>query len=108
MTKLLMGILPLELEIGRYLNIKPDDRHCRICNLGLVESEFHLLFTCAVLQDIRSAFYVEHIEDFEEFIPLNDAEKVYFLCEKERAQNFAAYIESFFRKRRSILYKVIS
>ncbi len=88
--------------MGRYLNIKPEDRHCRICNLGMVKSVFHFLFTCAALQDVRSAFYVIHIEDIEEFMLMNDAEKVYFLCDRVRIRKVA----TLFRKRRSILYKV--
>ena len=101
-----MGILPLELEIGRYLNVISEDRHCRVCNLLLVESEFHFLFTCAALQDVRSAFYVENIDNIEMLMLKTDVDKMYFLSEKERIRKFAAYIENLFRKRRSILYKV--
>ena len=107
LAKLMLGILPLELEIGRYLNIKPEERFCRTCNLNLVEDEFHFLFTCAALQDIRSAFYVNNIDDIEEFMLVGDADKVYYLCQKSRIRTFAAYITSLYRKRRSLLYKPV-
>ena len=38
LSKLLMGILPLEIEVGRYLNVKPEHQYCKVCNLGLVET----------------------------------------------------------------------
>ena len=51
------------------------------------------IYLCKI-QDVRSNFYVEHIEAIEEFMLMNDVEKVYFLCERENVRTFAAYIES--------------
>ena len=107
LAKLMLGILPLELEVGRYLNTKHELCYCRICNLGLVENEFHFLFTCAALQDVRSAFYVNNIEDIESFMLVDDAAKVYYLCQRDKIRKFAKYIECLYRKRRSILYKPV-
>jgi len=49
----------LEVECGRHA--KPEsvprrDRICRLCSLGVVEDEDHLLLVCPVHHDIRCKF----------------------------------------------------
>ena len=39
-------ILPLQVEIGRWPNIKFEDRVCQTCHTG-VENENHLVFYCS-------------------------------------------------------------
>ncbi len=106
LAKLMLGILQLEIEIGRYLNIKLEECFCRTCNLKVVEDEFHFLFSCSALQDIRSTFYVENISDIESFMLMSDADKVYYLCQKSRIRTFASYIANLYRKR-SVIYKPV-
>ena len=44
-AKFRCGILPLNLEVGRYRGIKAEDRICPVCKNG-VETEIHFLFEC--------------------------------------------------------------
>ena len=57
LNKLIFGILPLEIELGRFINVKEHLRLCNVCNLDRVEDEAHFLFSCAPLQAERSEFY---------------------------------------------------
>ena len=50
LNKLLCVILPLEIELGRFLNVKVEERTCKVCNLERIEDECHFLFFCAQLQ----------------------------------------------------------
>ena len=52
-AKLLCGILPLELETGRYQGVDRKDRVCRVCGTGAVEDEIHFVFRCPSLTDGR-------------------------------------------------------
>ncbi len=72
-----------------------------------MEDEFHFLFTCASLQDIRSAFYVDNIANIGSFMLKSDADKVLYLCDKSRIRAFAAYVANLYCKRRSLLYKPV-
>ena len=38
------GILPLEIEIGRWQNKNVEDRICKLCDDYEVEDECHLIF----------------------------------------------------------------
>ena len=39
------GILPLEIEVGRYQDISLPERTCQVCGQA-VEDEIHFLLTC--------------------------------------------------------------
>ena len=53
-TQLKLGILPLKIETCRYQGIPEHLRCCKLCNLGLVENEFHFLFHCSCLNEVRN------------------------------------------------------
>ena len=53
LAQLRLGILPIEIETGRYKSVFIDNRKCKLCNLNLVEDEKHILFTCTLYNDIR-------------------------------------------------------
>ena len=47
-----LGILPLEVEVGRYANVEYENRVCKLCNDG-VENEIHFILKCVALNDTR-------------------------------------------------------
>ena len=51
-----IGILPLEIETGRYYRKKLDERLCKLCKLD-VEDEIHFLCISPKLQVIRHKYY---------------------------------------------------
>ncbi len=46
LAQLRNGILPLQLEVGRWINKAVEEGLCLICNNGTVEDEEHFLFHC--------------------------------------------------------------
>ena len=52
-----LGTLPLELELGRFANLKIEDRICKLCNDGSIEDEIHFLFTCKTYARERKDFF---------------------------------------------------
>ena len=81
------------------------DRLCKICNTGVVEDEYHFLFSCAPLQLERSTFYVKHVPNLTEFMLMPDAMKVKWLLSKEKIKEFAELLEALYFKRRFELYR---
>jgi len=51
----------LELERGRYDNIKRELRICKVCDLDVVETEDHFVFHCSYYQRERILFFQELI-----------------------------------------------
>ena len=58
LCQLRIGILPLEIETGRYSRKKLEERICKLCQLD-VEDETHFLCVCPKLQCIRFKYYSE-------------------------------------------------
>ena len=46
----------LPIETGRWLNIPREERICNMCNQGCIGDEFHYLFKCTVLNDLRKRY----------------------------------------------------
>ena len=55
LAQLRIGILPLEIETGRYYRINPENIICILCK-KYVEGEFHFICVCKNLQSIRNKF----------------------------------------------------
>ena len=102
---MLCGVLPLEIETGRYVGKAVADRLCKVCNMNRVEDEFHFLFDCCMYQGERSKYYVDNVSDIENFMFLSDPDKVKFMLSKERVKNTGDYINAIYQKRRQILFK---
>jgi hypothetical protein len=45
----------LMIEEGRYRNITRDERICRMCNMNIVESEYHFLLVCPFYRELRTS-----------------------------------------------------
>ena len=105
-AKLLCGVLPLEIETGRFVGKPVAERLCKVCNTINVEDEFHFLFSCCMYQRERSNYYVENIENIEDFMLMEDGDKVRYMLQKEHVKNTGAFIKAIYHKRRQILYNI--
>ena len=55
-SHLRVGILPLEIDSGRYVRKKLTERLCKLCNCN-VEDEVHFICLCPNLNNIRSYYF---------------------------------------------------
>ena len=56
LCQLRIGILPLEIELGRYVRLKLNERLCKLCN-NEVEDEVHFVCICPALEPIRIKYF---------------------------------------------------
>ena len=54
-AQLRSGVLPINIETGRFRNIALENRLCTICNSGEIESEIHFLFDCQFYDEPRGS-----------------------------------------------------
>ena len=57
LTQLRLGILQINVEIGRYKNMTLEKRICNICDSNDVEDEIHFLFTCKTYKIERTNWF---------------------------------------------------
>ena len=105
LARLRCGILPLELEIGRYHGIPESERVCKICKNGSIENEFHFLFQCAPYQNLRLAFFDNMQNKIEQFAAMDFDSKFKVMMDKSVVYDTSKYVYDIFMLRQSIIYK---
>ena len=95
------GILPLRIEIGRYIGGKPEERLCRICQVAQTEDETHFLVYCAHYTELRND-HLSSVYQRSSFMSLTGAAKIKLLMNTYPRQT-AKYIRNAFEKRKTFL-----
>ena len=97
------GILPLEVETGRYQNIELQDRLCKFCRLNEVEDEIHFICQCTFYNEARNDLYIKTIEVLPDFYSLDILDKFVYLLANMQKQ-VAHFLSTAIKKRRDFLY----
>ena len=78
-AKLRLGILPINIETGRYSGLPRDERFCPLCSNNEVESEAHVMLYCP-LYDVPRANLFSHAQSIcDRFDALSEISKIGFL-----------------------------
>ncbi len=100
---LLCGILPLEVEVGRFQRISREDRLCRVCGKHTTEDEYHFTFKCEKLKKtwkemphrLKSAIRgVKQPKD-----------RLQMWLREEYMRSFASYLDTLYEARQGELYR---
>ena len=94
-----LGILPLEIEVGRFRGIPADRRICKCCLINVPEDEFHFVCICPSYGEHRTELYRKH--GFTDNIS-NDAKFITIMSTKFRF--LAEYLDRAWSTRNIILY----
>ncbi len=97
-----IGILPLHIGTGRFINVKVGERVCQGSKNGDIENEFHFVCICNAYITLRNMMY-DKINDVT-FYNMTDRDKFVNLMKKHWKQ-LSQYIETAWDYRNSILYK---
>ncbi len=105
-AKLKLGILPLQLEIGRWKDVALEERYYRLCQSGAIEDEFHFLMFCDKLKDVRTAMYLDLHEKTE--VDLYGDKEVVLkeLLHNDNIKAFARYVETMWLARKEVLFNM--
>ena len=102
-AQLKSGILPLKIETDRYQGIPEHLRICNLCNSGSVENEFHFLFHCPKLSEIRNPIISDYDTPLESFT--SDSNKVHYMLQEENIRKTGILLEQLYRDRQRQIYK---
>ena len=101
------GILPLEIEVGRYRNALLKDRICKLCTLNIVEEEIHFLCDCTKYVTIRNILYVKIANTNPLFQDMESFDKFVYLMSNHEAI-IIRYIANAVKIRRDCIYNVLN
>ena len=95
--------MPLNIETGRFKNLKLEDRLCTLCNLQAVESEIHFLFECHCYDNLRRNFLERINISHPNFNDLPNENRLCILFEKYH-RIFSKFILDCFNVRKGKLF----
>ena len=79
------GILPLQIEVGRYRDVPLCDRLCELCDSNSVEDEVHFLCDCPCYSEFRMSLFEQAYLSDNSFSDKDNFERFVFLmsnCQK--------------------------
>jgi len=106
MAQLRCGVLPLEIEIGRYRKDKDgkkldvNERKCKVCNTDVVEDESHFILHCTKFDAERSCFFKSINIDSLNLSP----KELLTLLMTEHQKGLCKFIIEIWYKRKGLLY----
>ena len=105
LAQIRLGILPLNIEVGRYRNQPLEERLCPICELQEVEDEFHFLFRCPNNELLRNSWFIElrnRVPDIDFFDEQEQLRIIFENCHRQASK----FIKRSFDLRKEKLFNV--
>ena len=99
------GILPLNIEIGRYYRINLDERLCTLCKLNNVEDEIHILCTCTAYSHIRSKYFPVFKQNIKNFVNFDIFDKFINILTFYDSKTIANFVQEIWNCRKTLLFK---
>ena len=106
LAQLRIGILPLNIEVGRYYGIDLENRVCTLCHQNEVEDEIHFMMLCPIYSNIRSYYFDKFKLLIEGFNQLDLYGKYIALLNCKKVKIAANYVETLWNIRKSKLFTV--
>ena len=75
MAQFRFGILPLNIETGRFRNQALEERLCTLCEFNEIEDESHFLFKCSLYDELRSEWVSHIVNKTANFLELDKINK---------------------------------
>ena len=103
-ARFLCGILPLEIETGRYTRVKRELRFCKICEGGVLEDETHFLLECPKLTRVRHDKVKAILKKSRDTLSMTNKEKIMWLLKREQIKEFGEALAAMYQARQDLLY----
>jgi hypothetical protein len=104
LARLRAGVLPLQIETGRWRSVPADERFCTFCNDDTIEDETHFVFVCKMYERERTDFFNTVESKISGFTNKSNVEKFTILMTKPVVNLFARYVFQIFTKRQNLVY----
>ena len=104
LAQLRLGILPLRVETGRFVNESLNNRICTLCNLLDIEDEIHFVCRCPIYDNPRLQLFQIAFEGNPNFYHLTQSDKFIYLV-KHHYKKLAIFIKQSWQIRQNLIYR---
>ena len=84
LAKFRLGVAPIAIETGRYFGVPENERVCCFCNMGVTESELHVLLECQQYSDLRNVLFTSISAQIVNFCNLSKIEQLSIILSDSR------------------------
>ena len=105
MAQFRFGILPLNIETGRFRNQALDERLCTLCELNEIEDESHFLFQCSLYDELRNEWVSHIVNKTANFLELDKINKFKVIFDIHHRIT-AKFILRCYQLRKESLYRI--
>ena len=104
LAQLRIGILPLQVEVGRYYRKALDERICLLCESQVIEDECHFLSYCSFYKTEREKFLLDVNFDLTitQSLPPNE---LFITFMTSDVKPLLKYVECIWNKRKTLLVR---
>ena len=102
MAQFRFGILPLEIEVGRFRDIPLPNRICQMCNINVVEDEIHFLCECERYIDFRSNLFSSALETEPNFPSKDVIDKFVYLMSNHQKSVITFLTQAVYKRTHSL------
>ena len=104
LAQLRMGILPLRVETGRFINEILNERICTLCELQDIEDEIHFVCRCPKYDNPRLQLFHIASDRNPNFYLMTEPDKFIFLV-KHLYKKLAIFIKQSWQIRQNLIYR---
>ena len=104
LAQLRTGILPLEIEVGRWSSTAVEERICKLCIANVVEDENHFIFDCEFYHVKRFIIFDLVSSSCTTFRNSTKSQKWKILMSENYVYNFGKFVSEIYSMRREALY----
>ena len=105
MAQFRFGILPLNIETGRFRNQALDERLCTLCEFNEIEDESHFLFQCSLYDELRNEWVSHIVNKTANFLELDKINKFKVIFDIHHRIT-AKFILRCYQLRKESLYRI--
>ena len=106
LAKFLRGILPIEIETGRFRNINRELRFCKMCeSRTMIEDEIHFLHVCSRSKDAHDEHLKPMRAGFEGDVEKDRIGFTRYLLQDGTIKEFSKVLEAIYMYRKDLLLK---
>ncbi len=98
------GIMPLQIEVGRWAKKNVEEIVCLVCHEGLVEDEQHFIFHCNYHNSKRCDYFAHMTTSVPNFMDLMENENLHIFMFKENVQEFSKYMCNIYEMRQEKIF----
>ena len=106
LSKLKLGILPLEIECGRWKDDPIENRTYRLCDSALLGDEYHFTLFCNELKPERTAKFVDLVGNPDIDVHSNQEVILKAMFQRENLKTTGRHIEVMYCRRKELLYNL--